>query len=118
MVTSGGIDIIGEDIISSRRVRAGNLCSDINRYKISVLDTRPIISFFVSDTRTERTERSCIAVIASAAVCNRSKIAIFRCNIDETGMDNKNDLALLSPAEINSVQWSLDYLKLYSNNCY
>jgi ethanolamine utilization protein EutP (predicted NTPase) len=116
MVTSGGTDIIGEDIISSRRVRAGNLCNDINRYKISVLDTRPIISFFVSDTRTERTERSCIAVIASAAVCNRSKIAIFRCNIDETGID-KNDLALLSSVEINSVQWSLDYLKLYYNNC-
>jgi hypothetical protein len=30
---------------------------------------------------------------------------------------DKNDLALLSPAEINGIQWSLDYLKLYSNNC-
>ena len=68
METSGGTEIIGEDIISSSRVRAGDLCNETIRYKISVLDTKPIISFFESDTKTERTERSRIAAIASAAV--------------------------------------------------
>src|SRR5919199_988287 len=66
--TLGGTDIIGEDIISSSRVRAGGLRNDTSRYKISVLDTRPITSFFESETNIERTERSLITSIALAAV--------------------------------------------------
>ena len=77
MDTSGGTDIIGEDIISSSRVRSGDLCNDTIRYKISVLDTRPIISFFESDTRTERTERSRITAIASVLFENGLKSPYF-----------------------------------------